>query len=106
MLVTSVSAAQPVSAQSTIRLYAGVAPGSESWSLPEQSISTLIPGISGAANISEPALTVFRPNPGTANGTAVIVAPGGGFHFLVVDGEGTRVAEWLAARGVTAFVLK
>src|SRR5436190_11676883 len=80
MLVASVIAAQPLSAQTTIRLYAGVAPGSESWTLPEQSIPTLIPAVTGVANISEPTLTVFRPNPGTANGTAVIVAPGGGFH--------------------------
>ena len=106
MLVASVIAAQPVSAQTTIRLYDGVAPRSESWTLPEQSISTPFPGITGIANISEPTLTVFRPKPGTANGTAVIVAPGGGFHFLVVDGEGSKVAEWLIARGVTAFVLK
>ena len=106
MLVASVIAAQPVSAQTTIRLYAGVPPGSESWSLPEQSIPTPVPGVSAAANISVPTLTVFRPSPGTANGTAVIVAPGGGFHFLVIDGEGTTVAEWLTARGVTAFVLK
>ena len=75
MLVASVIAAQPVSAQTTIRLYAGVAPGSESWSLPEQTITTLVPGVTGVANVSEPTLTVFRPNPGTANGTAVIVAP-------------------------------
>jgi dienelactone hydrolase len=105
MLVASVIAAQPVSAQTTIRLYAGVAPGSESWSLPEQTITTLVPGVTGVANVSEPTLTVFRPNPGTANGTAVIVAPGGGLHFLTVD-EDTKAAEWLAARGVTAFLLK
>ena len=105
MLLATVIAAQPVSAQTTIRLYAGVAPGSESWSLPEQTITTLVPGVTGVANVSEPTLTVFRPNPGTANGTAVIVAPGGGFHFLTVD-EDTKAAEWLAARGVTAFLLK
>ena len=106
MLVASVIAAQPLSAQTTIRLYAEAATGSESWSLPEQSIKTLVPGVTGTANVSEATLTVFRPNPGTANGTAVIVAPGGGFHFLLVDDEGTKAAEWLAARGVTAFVLK
>jgi hypothetical protein len=105
MLVASVIAAQPLSAQTTIRLYAGVAPGSESWSLPEQTITTLVPGVTGVVNVSEPTLTVFRPNPGTANGTAVIVAPGGGFHFLTVD-EDAKAAEWLAARGVTAFLLK
>jgi acetyl esterase/lipase len=41
-----------------------------------------------------------------ANGTAVIVAPGGGFRFLSWQTEGKEVAEWFAARGVTAFVLK
>ena len=49
MLVASVIAARPVSAQATIWLYAGVATGSESWFLPEQSITTLIPGVSGVA---------------------------------------------------------
>jgi len=105
MLVASVIAAQPLSAQTPIRLYNGVAPGSESWSLPEEIITTLVPGVLGVANITEPTLTVFRPSPGTANGTAAIVAPGGGFHFLTVD-EDTKAAEWLASRGVTAFLLK
>ena len=105
-MFVAVVATQPVSAQTTIRLYAEVAPGSQSWSLPEQSITSPFPGITVVANVSEPTLTVFRPNPGTANGTAVIVVPGGGFHFLAVDHEGAKVAEWLTARGVTAFVLK
>jgi acetyl esterase/lipase len=34
------------------------------------------------------------------------VCPGGAFHFLAIDNEGTKVAEWLRARGITAFVLK
>ena len=53
-----------------------------------------------------PSLTPFVPRQGTANGTAVVVAPGGGFRFLTWDNEGTKVAEWLRERGVTAFVLK
>ncbi|NIJ35882.1 acetyl esterase/lipase [Sphingopyxis panaciterrae] len=40
------------------------------------------------------------------NGTAVIVAPGGGFHMLSIDNEGEAVAKWLNSQGVTAFVLK
>jgi acetyl esterase/lipase len=57
-------------------------------------------------NVSEPSLTVFLPDPAKANGTAVIVAPGGGFMMLSFDSEGTLVAKQLAAEGVTAFVLK
>ena len=55
-------------------------------------------------NVSEPTLTVHRP--AAPNGTAVIVAPGGGLRFLSIENEGRKVAEWLNARGVTAFVLK
>lgn len=57
-------------------------------------------------NVSQPTLTVFLPDPATATGTGVIVCPGGAFHFLMVDKEGTEVARWLNARGVAAFVLK
>lgn len=57
-------------------------------------------------NVTEPSLTVFRPDPKLANGAAVIVAPGGGFHLLSWTSEGTEVARWLNSLGVTAFVLK
>lgn len=57
-------------------------------------------------NVTYPTLTPVLPKPGTANGAAVIVAPGGGFMFLSMDSEGWRVAQALADRGVTAFVLK
>jgi acetyl esterase/lipase len=57
-------------------------------------------------NVSEPTLELFRPVPGHENGTAMIVAPGGGFVGLEYDSGGTAVARQLAQRGVTAFVLK
>jgi acetyl esterase/lipase len=57
-------------------------------------------------NVSVPSLTVFEADPATAIGTSVIVCPGGAFHFLMVDKEGSEVARWLNARGVTAFVLR
>ena len=56
-------------------------------------------------NVSEPVLELFRPVAGQANGTAVIVAPGGGFVGLSHTFEGTAVAQALARRGFTAFVL-
>lgn len=46
------------------------------------------------------------PKPGKANGRSVVVVPGGGYQFVSIDQEGFRVADALAARGYTAFVLK
>lgn len=57
-------------------------------------------------NVSSPTLTPYLPDPSHATGTAVIVAPGGGFHFLAWDNEGVDVAERLAAQGIVAFLLK
>lgn len=59
-----------------------------------------------ARNVTEATLTPFLPDPAKANGTAVIVAPGGGFRTLSMGNEGWDVARALAERGVAAFVLK
>lgn len=59
-----------------------------------------------ARNITTATLTPFLPEPGKANGTAVIVAPGGGFSWLSLGNEGWEVAEALAKQGIAAFVLK
>jgi acetyl esterase/lipase len=57
-------------------------------------------------NVVIPTVTMLKPGPGTANGTSLIVAPGGAFSFLMIDHEGYDMARWLAQQGVTAFVLK
>ena len=54
-------------------------------------------------NITEPTLTIYRPE--KPNGTAVVVAPGGGYRFLSIKHEGTLVCEWLNSIGVTAGLL-
>src|SRR5688500_18225594 len=59
-----------------------------------------------ARNITAATLTPFLPKPGKANGTAVIVAPGGGFRWLSMGNEGWEVAQALADKGIAAFVLK
>lgn len=74
---------------------------------PEIEFHTL-PGTSGDTvllrNVSEPALSLFRPE--KPNGVGVIVCPGGGWRLLIWEHEGTAIARWLAERGYTAFVLK
>jgi acetyl esterase/lipase len=59
-----------------------------------------------AAKVSIPTLTPFFPEKGTANGTAVIICPGGSYINLSIDKEGYAVAKEFNKIGVTAFVLK
>jgi acetyl esterase/lipase len=63
------------------------------------------PGALGTDATDTPTLTIYRA-PRVANGTAVIVAPGGGYSVLAMDHEGRQVAYWFNAMGVSAFVLK
>ena len=62
-----------------------------------------VPGAAGNGPLDAPFLTVFSPR--VANGTAVIIAPGGGNIMLMYGGEGADVAEVFNDWGVTAFVL-
>ena len=86
----------------------GRGPGSEDWTWSERTIRVPPSDLDRrfTRNVVIPTVTVFRPPAGKANGTAMVVAPGGAFHFLMMDHEGYDMARWLAARGVTAFVLK
>jgi acetyl esterase/lipase len=54
-------------------------------------------------HIRRPRLAIFRP--ARPNGAAVLLTPGGSYARVVMDKEGFETARWLAARGVTAFVL-
>jgi acetyl esterase/lipase len=89
-----------------IPLYPGAAPGSEAWTHSEQQSFSDSWADDVATNVTRPTLTVVRPGAGAANGTAIVICPGGGFHGLSMGFEGYRVAGWLAARGLTCFILK
>ncbi|RZA32380.1 MAG: alpha/beta hydrolase [Lysobacteraceae bacterium] len=104
-LAQSIGKPIPVpSVPNEIRLYPGVAPGSEAATHTEQWNQTA--DNRRARNVVVPTLIPVLPAAGKANGTAVIVAPGGAFRILSMDNEGYLVANWLAQRGVSAFVLK
>ena len=64
------------------------------------------PGALGATPADQPLLTPYLPPAGTANGTAVVIFPGGGYQHLSMEKEGSDVANWLAGAGVTTFVVR
>lgn len=63
-------------------------------------------GLPTLSNVSQPSLIAYLPEVSKANGTAMIIAPGGGFHLLSIDNEGRHVAKWCVENGIAAFVLK
>lgn len=62
--------------------------------------------VHSTSNVKTPTLSVYRPHSVTANGTAILIFPGGGYSHLAIDKEGKKVAEWLNSLGITAFILK
>jgi acetyl esterase/lipase len=57
-------------------------------------------------DVTNPTIEYFKPSPDKANGTAVVIVPGGGYGVVVYNGEGVTTARALVAKGISAFVLK
>jgi acetyl esterase/lipase len=94
-------------AQNVIPLYNGQRPaGSEMQTFPEKLQKNSKGEVVLISGVSMPTLTVYKPETGLANGTAVIICPGGAFRFLSFENEGNEVARWLISNGITAFILK
>ncbi len=90
-----------------VRIWPGAAPGSEGKTAPERWIEGGAPdAFHRVTDIHVPTLTVYLPDKAKANGTAVIIAPGGAHRYLVVDLEGEFVAKKLNEMGIAAFVLR
>lgn len=105
-------AAQPAKPPEPIRLWPGAAPG-ETNQLGEEKDLTKptdhrVAGrpVIRLGNVSQPTITVYPAPADKATGAAVIVCPGGGYHILAMDLEGTEVVEWLNSIGVTGVLLK
>jgi acetyl esterase/lipase len=90
--------------QQEIKLYPGEIPNSKSSA--DQEKREQSEGIVRVSQISRPTLTVFLPSKEKANGTAVIICPGGGYWINAISHEGTDVAKKFNEWGVAALVLK
>jgi len=87
--------------QSTIKIWNGLAPGTEDRKNEEEKL-----GENNIVKVYQPELSVFLPDNKNEKCAAVLVFPGGGYTHLAFDKEGTKISEWLNANGVAAFVLK
>lgn len=58
-----------------------------------------------ASYITRPTMTVYRPKT-LNNGAAVLVIPGGGFHAVATDLEGTEICDWVVQQSMTCVMLK
>ena len=56
--------------------------------------------------VQHPDIAVFLPSKSNATGEAVVICPGGGYHILAYDWEGSDIARWFSSRGIAAVVLK
>ncbi len=84
---TGASGGQAGEAPEKIALWAGQAPVGE-----------------GRDESADAFITVYRPP--QANGTAVVICPGGGYGGLVTGAEGSGIARWLNGHGITGIVLE
>lgn len=91
----------------TIVLWPHGAPGSEGKTAPERWIQGSTPdAFHRVTDVHNPSITVYVPRNEIATGAAVVISPGGGHRYLVMDLEGEFVAKRLNDMGVAAFVLK
>jgi acetyl esterase/lipase len=101
MLLVSLGLSQDV-----IPLPVTATPNAPQENYPEKEYFSKVWNTEVVSNVTKPTLTVFKPSAESKNGAAVVICPGGGFMALSITSEGTDVAKYLVAKGVTAFVLK
>jgi hypothetical protein len=106
LLILALVVNVPLQAQQfSQRIYPGMAPGSEDWTF-EEVVQSRDGGNQVYYNVRDPELTAYLPAPESANGTAIIILPGGALRFLSVGQETTDIIEFLNAAGIAVFHLK
>ncbi len=113
ILAAGLSAAAPALAQqTTLWLWSSGAPEPLSTKGPERdSLTATDPLIAGRTvakltDVSQPMLSVYKPDMSANSGAAVLVFPGGGYRILAYDLEGTEVCSWLNSIHVTCILVK
>ena len=58
------------------------------------------------SNVQKPTIEIFLPAKSNATGQAMLIFPGGGYHILAYDWEGTDIAKFLNGKGIAGIVVK
>ncbi|MCC7053280.1 MAG: alpha/beta hydrolase [Gemmatimonadaceae bacterium] len=88
-------------------LYTGVLPGAPRSTQPEVfTPATAADPIAIVRHVQEPSVRVFLPPRARANGSAIVIYPGGGYGVLAIEHEGWQEARWLNRHGIAAIVVK
>jgi acetyl esterase/lipase len=100
-------AAEPPAGPIVMNVWPAAAPGEQG----EVGDERLLPPrsekpVDRLTDVSIPTITVYKPVEEKDTGAAVLICPGGGYHILAMDLEGTEVADWLNSIGITGIVLK
>jgi acetyl esterase/lipase len=101
---------QPSPGHTQIPIWPGTPPDAQLPAGPETATTQQNKLIAGrpylsVSDVSVPTMTVYSPKDKNT-GLAVVVFPGGGYHILAIDLEGTEVCDWLASNGITGVLLK
>jgi acetyl esterase/lipase len=106
------SAWQPSAGHTQIPIWPKGAPGAANPNPPAEADTTtakdnLIAGkpLIRLGNVSTPTITLYQPTT-KSTGAAIVVFPGGGYHILAMDLEGTEVCDWLTSSGIACIILK
>jgi len=97
----------------TMPIWPSSAPGTATGDAPAEADTTTAKdrGVAGKpvirlGNVSSPTITIYKQSHATAAVPAVVVFPGGGYHILAIDLEGTEVCDWLDSAGIACVLLK
>lgn len=102
LLMTGIATAQDYGQAKTLKIWDNAtAPHGNGIATPERE-----PEPNRLFDVSEAELYIFPADPAKATGQAVVICPGGGYVKLCIDYEGYQMAQWFAANGTTAAVLK
>ena len=87
-------------------IWPGKIPGSKTSKTYKEETNKNDAGRPRISRVTTPEMTVYLPQKEKANGTAVVICPGGGYGVLAIDHEGWDVATWLNSMGIAGIVLK
>jgi acetyl esterase/lipase len=103
---------QPAPGHISLQLWPKGAPGAAAANAPAEVDTTakdnLVAGkpLIGLGNVSTPTITLYKPDKANGATPAVVVFPGGGYHILAIDLEGTEVCDWLNSSKISCVLLK